>query len=168
MSSLSFVACGCLVRAIALSRSNCVIVLGSKLLRSYQSMCACPRFLRLSSTIGTSYVLQNHVLIDILSKTCSITRQQKYKLYKPFKRYRALCARVSNKKSRKKRREPCSSILKNNKRKEERFSFPKPPKKVERRRCSVRQIHVRQKTTNQQTDAQILQATPEKELRFSR
>ena len=45
-------------------------------------VCACPRFERLSIPLATSYVLQNNVLTDILSKTYSSIGIREARLYK--------------------------------------------------------------------------------------
>ena len=76
-------------------------------------------------------MLLNHVLIDILYKTCSSIGLRKAVILKIVKRYRALCARNPNNNRINKRRGPRSSILQKSRGKEERLYFQKKLKKDE-------------------------------------
>ena len=86
-------------------------------------------------------MLYNHVLIDILLKTCSSIRIQKAKLYKSLERVRALRARNPIKDSRKKRGEPRYHILDKVEERKKDSLFQKPQNIEERIKCSVRYIH---------------------------
>ena len=93
-------------------------------------MCDCPWLHILSSLLATNYVLRKSRAYNILHKTCSSHGLQKINFIKCLKGSRAPRARIPNIKSRKNRREPCSSKLEKRRRKEEILSFSKP--KIER------------------------------------
>ena len=113
-----------------ISRSIYVISLRSKLLQSHWYMCDFPRFYRLSSPLSIKFVLYNNMLIYIsyLRRVLALGYKNP-SIIKPFKRYRALRARNTNNKSRKKRREPCSCVIEKRRRNDEILSFTNSPQK---------------------------------------
>ena len=134
MESVCRVVCVCIIQNTALSQSSYFVALRIGLIWSFRSVCVSPCFRKLYSVLSTGGSLWITVLNFPFYKPClaSVSVQKCFNKFP--RRYR----------------EPRARELKKRRSKEEGFLFQN--KKIQEiRRCSLRQIHLRQKTSTNLT-----------------